>query len=260
MGHTLTGGWWEAPKGSILGPVLFYIFINNLEEETYRLIRWADKTKLRGPITLLEGRAAIQRDLNRMEEEANSKPVLFSKDTCKVQPWEGEMAGSDARWGQTGGAAALLKRCWGCDRQWQHLSPVCPVGKKSKGMLGGINSSTTRRLRELTVPFNSTLLATSRFCIHSWVTQQQPKAAINWSKFSRRLLRWSEPGALWVEPGGWGFVWPGEETGLGAPNNRLPVFMEMSLRRGSRFFTSLGLFKTCLNEALGYLDWHHASA
>lgn len=38
-----------------------------------------------------------------MEEEANSKPVLFSKDTCKVQPWEGEMAGSDARWGRTGG-------------------------------------------------------------------------------------------------------------------------------------------------------------
>lgn len=100
----------RAPKGSILGPVLFYIFINNLEEETADS---SDETKLRGPIPMLEGRAAVQRDLNRMEEQTSSKLVLFGNDNCKVQPWEGEMAGSDAWWGQTGGAAALLKRSWG---------------------------------------------------------------------------------------------------------------------------------------------------
>ena len=50
-------------RRSILEPVLFNGFVSDLEElEECALIKFADDTKLGGPVNILRGRAAIQRD------------------------------------------------------------------------------------------------------------------------------------------------------------------------------------------------------
>jgi hypothetical protein len=73
------------PQGSVLGPILFIMFIDDLDEGVVgRLLKFADDTKIYGGVSSMDGRMSLQRDLDRLVEWSERWQMKFNVEKCKV--------------------------------------------------------------------------------------------------------------------------------------------------------------------------------
>jgi hypothetical protein len=73
------------PQGSVLGPILFTVFINDLDDTIKsKISKFADDTKLIGQAGSTEETDIWQEDLERLNEWAKKWQMSFNADKCKV--------------------------------------------------------------------------------------------------------------------------------------------------------------------------------
>ena len=92
---------WQAvtsgvPQGSVLGPQLFTIYINDLDEGIEgNISRFADDTKLGGSVSCEEDARRLQGDLDRLGEWANVWQMQYNVDKCEVIHFGGKNRKAD---------------------------------------------------------------------------------------------------------------------------------------------------------------------
>lgn len=161
------------PQGSVLGPVLFAIYINDLGENLLsRLLKFADDTKTFRKVCNIYDAEMLQRDLDSLSKWGDNWGMKFNAEKCKVMHFGGTR---NLEFNYSIGDQVLevveSEKDLGVivSKDLKVTQQCCKAASMANRMLGMVKRTFTSRKREVILPlFKSIIRPHLEYCIQSW--------------------------------------------------------------------------------------------
>ena len=160
------------PQGSVLGPILFLIYINDLDDSiTSNVLKFADDTKLFRKVNTDGDKQHLQNDLDRLMKWSEKWQMLFNFGKCKCLHTGHRNLNVNYRMGDTVLGTTVKEKDLGVTISADmKVSEQCGIAaSKGNQILGLIRRNITYKGKKLIIPLYKAIVRPHlEYCIQAW--------------------------------------------------------------------------------------------